>query len=347
MIPFDRGQKLLAIGAVGVSLCTSWPAFSAPEPKAVDIQPHRSAEPVEIQIRNVNLRLAPDIVLEVRRLRGRLQRTRPEVPVTFDDSASFTVDIDTAQVAMTATSLSALINSYVLAHNGAPIKNVTVSVRGNRLIQSGTIHKGIDLPFEIDGSLSATADGNIRVHADKIKSAHIPVTGLLHLFGEDLSKLVNENAARGMKIVGDDIILTPPTLTPPPHLEGRATRATIEAGKIVVLFDSARRPLELKPPVRSAAYIYHRGGVLRFGKLTMTDADLEIVGDRPGVFEFFQREYLKQLVAGYSKNTRAKGLVAHMVDYSHLRAQSLASAALIHRAGRRHCRTGLTTKDGR
>ena len=48
----------------------------------------------------------------------------------------------------------------------------------------------------------------------------------------------------------------------------------------------------------------------------MNDADLEIVGDRPGVFDFFQREYQKQLVAGYSKNTPANGLVAHMVDYS-------------------------------
>src|SRR5207248_9506698 len=66
-------------------------------------------------------------------------------------------------------------------------------------------------------------------------------------------------------------------------------------------------------------YIYHRGGVLRFGKLTMNDADLEIVGDRPGVFDFFQKEYLKQLVAGYSKTTAAKGLIAHMWDYSHFR----------------------------
>jgi hypothetical protein len=49
----------------------------------------------------------------------------------------------------------------------------------------------------------------------------------------------------------------------------------------------------------------------------MYDADLEIVGDKPNVFDFFQREYLKQLVAGYSKTTTANGLVAHMLDYSH------------------------------
>jgi hypothetical protein len=273
-------------------------------------------------MRNVNFRIARDVVLEVRTLRGRLQTTNREVPVTFDDPASFTVEIDSAQVAITAASLTALMNSYVLAYKGAPIKNVIVTIDRNRLIQKGTIHKGADLPFEIEGSLSVTEDGNIRVHADKIKSAHIPVKGLLHLFGEDLSKLVNQNAGRGMKIVGDDIILTPQTLTPPPHLEGRISRVSIADGRVVQFFDSGRHPAALTPPFHSTAYIYHRGGVLRFGKLTMDDADLEIVGDRPGVFDFFQREYQKQLVAGYSKNTPANGLVAHMIDYSRFRSHA-------------------------
>ena len=51
----------------------------------------------------------------------------------------------------------------------------------------------------------------------------------------------------------------------------------------------------------------------------MNDADLEIVGDRPGGSEFFEPEYLKQLVAGYSKSTLANGLVAHLADYSRFR----------------------------
>ena len=42
-------------------------------------------------------------------------------PVTFDDSDSFLVETDSAEVAMTAASLTALMNSYVLAYEGAPI----------------------------------------------------------------------------------------------------------------------------------------------------------------------------------------------------------------------------------
>jgi hypothetical protein len=48
----------------------------------------------------------------------------------------------------------------------------------------------------------------------------------------------------------------------------------------------------------------------------MHDADLEIVGDRPGLFDFFQKQYSRQLVAGYSKSTASNGLIAHMADYS-------------------------------
>ncbi len=279
------------------------------------------AAPVQIQMKNVNFRLAPDIVLEVRTLRGQLQRTKPDVPATFDDSGSFLVDIDTADVALTPASMTALMNSYVLAYEGAPIKHLVMTIDGNRIIQKGIIHKGVDVSFEIEGTLSATDDGNIRMHADKIKAAHIPMKGLLHLLGEDLSKLVNQNAERGMKIVGDDIILMPRTLTPAPHMQGRVTRVAIEGGKIVQVFDAGHHSVALTPPFAATAYIYQRGGILRFGKLTMTDADLEIVGDRPGIFDFFQRDYQKQLIAGYSKNTVAGGLVAHMVDYSRVHGQ--------------------------
>ena len=293
-----------------------------PEPRA----PERTGA-VEIQMRNVNFLLAADIVLELNSLRGELERTKPETPVTFDDTSSFTVKIDSGQVAISVSSLTALMNSYVLAYEGAPIKNARMTIDRDRLILKGTVHKGVDLPFEIEGFLSVTEDGDIRVHAAKIKSAHIPVKGLLHLFGEDLAKLVNRNAGRGMKIVDDDIILTLATLTPPPHLEGRVVRASIQGDKIVQVFDSGHHLAALTPPFHSSAYIYHRGGVLRFGKLTMNDADLEIVGDRSGRFNFFQREYRKQLVSGYSKNTLANGLVAHMADYSHFQKSNPAPAS--------------------
>jgi hypothetical protein len=277
---------------------------------------------VGIQIQNVDLRFTRDVVLGVRALRGELERTKPAVPVTFDDSNSFVVDVDSAEIHISMESLTGLMNEYVFGYDGAPIKNISVKVENGRLVQTGTLKKGVELPFRVEGSLSVTADGRVRVHAEKIKVEHLPVTTLLHLLGENLEKLIRENPGRGVEVEGDDLILSPSSLTPPPHMRGRVTRVNVADNSIVMIFNSGRHRNVLKPPYHTAAYIYHRGGILRFGKLTMNDADLEIVGDRPGRFEFFQKEYKKQLVAGYSKNTAGNGLVAHMADYSHFEASA-------------------------
>ena len=62
--------------------------------------------------------------------------------------------------------------------------------------------------------------------------------------------------------------------------------------------------------------MYYRGGVLRFGKLTMNDADMQLIDPDPAdPFDFFQDRYNVQLVAGYSKNTPEHALKVYMPDY--------------------------------
>ena len=66
----------------------------------------------------------------------------------------------------------------------------------------------------------------------------------------------------------------------------------------------------------AANYIWFRGGTIRFGKLTMTDADLQLIDMHPAdPFDFYSAKYETQLVAGYSKNTpsaRASDLHARL-----------------------------------
>jgi hypothetical protein len=290
--------------------------------------PPSNGTAVELEMKNVDFRVQRDITFQIRKLRGRMKSTQQDRPVTFDDASSFKLDVDSAEMAITADGLSRLLNNYAFAYEGAPLKNITVTIAGNRIKQKGTMHKGVDLPFELEGSLAPTPDGNIRLHADKIKSAHVPFKGLMHLFGEDLSKLVNVNEARGVRIEGDDIVLFPSRLTPPPHLEGRVTAVRLEGNKIVEVFGSSSAAAPLHPPLEAANYIYHRGGVLRFGKLTMTDSDLEIIDNDPSnPFDFFLADYNAQLVAGYSKNTPSHGLIVRMPDYGRLHAAASPSHA--------------------
>jgi hypothetical protein len=268
-----------------------------------------AAQTIELQARNVNMRLPHNVLLEIGSARGTLQRTAAATPVTFDDLNSFSFDITTGTIAISSDSLGELLNSYVFAYPGAPLTKMSVrfDAARNRIDLKGTMHKGVQLPFEIEGAISVTADGNIGLHADKIKSALIPFKGLL----------VNANEARGLRMDGDDITLYPGRMVPPPHFKGRVIRAYVRGDRLVQVFDSGEKPAPLDPPIKASAYIYHRGGVLRFGKLTMDDVDLELVRDTPAAtFEFCPFDYKRQLVAGYSKYTPSMGLVAHLPDYS-------------------------------
>jgi hypothetical protein len=65
--------------------------------------------------------------------------------------------------------------------------------------------------------------------------------------------------------------------------------------------------------------MWYRGGVLRFGKLTMNDTDMRLIDADPSdPFDFFPDHYKDQLVAGYSKTTATGGLLVYMPDYAKL-----------------------------
>jgi hypothetical protein len=44
------------------------------------------------------------------------------------------------------------------------------------------------------GSFSPTADGKLRLHSEKIKAMHVPVKGLMDLFGIDLGRLIKKGS---------------------------------------------------------------------------------------------------------------------------------------------------------
>jgi len=110
-------------------------------------------------------------------------------------------------------------------------------------------------------------------------------------------------------------VLNPARLLPPPAIDGRLQSVRVEQNDVVQVFGSEQAPA-LKPPEPNTNYMYYRGGVLKFGKLTMNDADMELIDPQPtDPFDFFQDRYNDQLVAGYSKNTPSLGLKVYMPDY--------------------------------
>jgi hypothetical protein len=277
-----------------------------------------AGQPVHVQMQNVALHVDDETVLDIARLRGMLISTRAGQPPVFDDKNSFIVRIDSAEIAVTTANLARLMNEYVFSDKDAPLRNVQVTLAGDRLRIKGSLRKGISVPFTMVAA-AAVDGGELRLHPMSIKTAGIPVKRLMSLFRVELEKLIALKRASAVRVDGDDLLVNPGRLLPPPRIEGRLQAVRLEQDRIVQVFGPGQAPA-LKPPDPHAPnYMYYRGGSLRFGKLTMTDADMQLIDRSPAdAFDFFQDRYNMQLVAGYSKNTPEHGLKVYMPDYHRL-----------------------------
>jgi hypothetical protein len=273
--------------------------------------------PTQVEFANVNIHLDPDLILHIHYLSGQFLPTRTGQPPAFDDKLSYIVAIDSAEVGVSAESMSHALNTYVFNAPDAPLKNLTLTIEGNQIKQTGKLNKGPGLPFEMTGAMSATADGRIRIQPTKVKAAHLPVKGIMKLFGLDMAKLVNTSKTKGVTVEGNDIILDAAQMLPPPMMRGHITAVNIQGDEIIQTFGTARKPQAGKPS--GGNFMFYRGGVLRFGKLTMNDTDMRLVdADPTDPFDFFPDHYKDQLVAGYSKTTATGGLLVYMPDYGKL-----------------------------
>ena len=295
------------------------PLASAETPHAVLAEGGDSATRAEF--RNVYFHMTPDVVLRIRYLRGAMVATSSGQPVVFDNKSSFVIDIDSAQVGLTPTNLEHLMNGYVFAYRGAPLRKLRFSVDGEKLVQSGIMHKVVDIPFQITAALSITPEGRIRIHPTAIQIFDVDGMGLMKALGITLDRLLDLRKAKGVTVDGNDLLLKPDSLLPPPAIAGRVVAVRVAGGEVVQVFGdspraSANNQRPLAPLDSSAAnYMRFMGGTLRFGKLFMVQADMQIIDSDPrDPFDFSIDDYNRQLVAGYSKNTPAGGLKVYMPD---------------------------------
>jgi hypothetical protein len=299
-------------------------AMNRPAPIATDRAASRvrTDSTLWMEMRNVDLHIDARNAMRVRSLRGEVL-TKPGAIAWLDDPASFRIRATSGVVALDGNAISALLNEVAFDYPDAPITNLRVTIENGSVVQRGTLHKGVALPFEMWAVPVLQPDGRLRLHPDKLKILGVNGLSLMHALGLHLDRMMDLSKARGVSVKGDDLYLEPLLIIPPPTVEGKLTSVRVEGAYLVQEF--ARTPDDstfgtfVVADTGSRNFVYFRGGTLRFGRLTMSDTDLLIHdADERDPFDLYFAEYNRQLVAGHTGNLPNLGLRAWMVDYGKL-----------------------------
>lgn len=281
---------------------------------------------VKTEMHNVLFHLTDKVAAKLETLSGELWPVgKNEMPI-IDDKTSFEVRVTSGKVSITPEGLSSILNDYVFAKKDAPLKDLTVSIDKGQLVIKGKLHSKGDIPFETKGTLSVTPDGRLRVRTDKVKALHVPVKGMMGVFGIELADVVNTSKIDGLDTDKNDLVMDLGMLLPPPHIKGKISAVRVEKNAIVTIFGNGERTASLSK--EKGNYMYFQGNSVRFGKLVMENTDLTVLDvDASDVLDWSQDHYQNQLVAGYSKITPNFGLRAYVKDYGKLPRSSAGTVA--------------------
>jgi hypothetical protein len=291
---------------------------------------------VQVQMSNVDLHVTSDITLHVRRLQGAFVSRARGAPY-LDDKRSYSVAVDSGEVAVDLASLNAAVNR-ALGDDRSNVDQLRLAIAGDgTLRQKGVIDKAINIPFDMKSILSVTPDGRIRVTTKSVKGFGVPMKPVMSLFHIAMDDLLKVKPGHGVVVAGNDLILDPSEMLPAPAIRGRLTSVRVEGQSLVQVFGTPR-PSPPGAGARQRNHIYWRGGQLAFGKLTMSETDLEIVDlDPDDPLDFSVDHWTEQLVAGYSKTLDNRGLRAFVPDYSDLK-RTRAPREVSHSRSSKHAR---------
>ena len=280
-----------------------------------------------IVMRNVDFHAAEGVVLRVRRLVGEMHPLKAGV-VDFDDVSSYVIDVKSGEVGLTGSDLTNLMNNHVFNYRGSPLSHLRITIENGELRQAGTLHKGVDSPFDMVAAVSLGPDGRIKLHASRVRILGVNGLALLKALGLSLEKMMDLSKARGVTVRGNDLFLDALALLPPPRVSGRLTAVRLSGDQLIQTMGLASDSLVPRQSIDPAAtnYMLYRGGTLHFGKLFMTDAEMLVVdADTNDPFDFDNPNYLRQLVAGNSKTLPDLGLEVWMPDANGLRVARSAN----------------------
>ena len=145
-------------------------------------------------------------------------------------------EISHGQVFVSTASLTKLFDQKI-AQSNSKLKDVKVEIKEKLAHLTGTMNKGMNVHFEIEGPVS-TDGTNLILTAKKIKADGIPVKGLLGMVGKHLGDMLQSETVDGVKAEGDKLIFVPASIS---HVKGRIAKLDLTDAGMLLDFESAAK----------------------------------------------------------------------------------------------------------
>jgi hypothetical protein len=302
----------------------------APQPEAAP--PSDSLGKTWMDMRNVDLRVLEHAVVHADYIHGEVISTKAGIVPILDTTTSFRIRITGGKVSLRGADLSVLMNEYVFNYPGSPLRDLKVETEGDHIVQSGIMHKGVDLRFKLKAKVQLMPDGKLRLHPSEVEILGVNGLKLMNALGLKLEKMLDLSGSRGASVEDNDILLDPKKIIPPPEIDGKLAAVRVEGPMLVQEFvkldEDSVFSGSVRPDSTAPSYVFFKGGRLRFGKLTMTDTDLQILdGDPSDPLDLFLAQYQVQLIAGKSQTLPNLGLRVIFPDFSDLKSVSAETKA--------------------
>ncbi|MDX1958680.1 MAG: hypothetical protein SFU98_08915 [Leptospiraceae bacterium] len=258
-----------------------------------------------IDVRNVNFRFKKNISLELPNLQGELIPKKGSTVVNFDDVNAFIIRITNGEAYANPEVLKTLFVDYVFNFESSTLKLKKVEFPeevGNKIKLSGELNFLLWLEFEMMGTIGLEKKTNqIVITAEEIKAVgNSYIKSLLSAIGLNLEKLIPIPDGKGVTIKSNQIFISPFIVFPPPKLEGKFSIIDVKNSKLHLVLSSDEIISFPSPPDSLAKnYLFLYKGEVKFGKLFMVDANLQMIDtDETDNFDFFMPEYFKTLTSG-------------------------------------------------
>ena len=245
-------------------------------------------------------------------------RTRTNVTPSFDNPDSFILGIKKGMIRVNLGDIGNFLNTTTF-----PLKNVVVRGDGKEVKLTGTLHKfHLSLPVELFSSVSATADGRICLHVERINVLKMPLARLLGGLHVEIDDIAGNARIPGVEVSRNDILVNTIQLLPPPHILGQLTNLFVTAPDLVLIYGNGNKDETQTAPWHN--FLRFEGGTLDFGKLSMHPVDLTLIdASNDPWFNLDLVNYHAQLVNGHSRMTPQQGLEIYMPDLNALTPKML------------------------